>query len=175
MIQGVIRSLSVIFSEIADKIDKPIQPRSIARRVQDFFANVSMDYQQLAVFLLSFMPHHNLTLSVDRTEWDFGQTQVNILCVVASIGKMAVPIYFKMLDNNSGNSHTTDRIALLKSLISIIGRARIEMLVMDREFIGHAWLVWLKKANIPFCVRVPKHHTISLPGGQRWRTEQLID
>jgi hypothetical protein len=38
MIQGVIKSRSVIFSEIADKIDKPIKQSSIERRIQDFFA-----------------------------------------------------------------------------------------------------------------------------------------
>jgi len=91
MIQGITRSRSVIFSEIADKIDKPIQASSIERRIQDFFAKVGLDYQQLAVFLISFVPHSRLTLSIDRTEWDFGKTQVNVLCVVVSIGKMAGP------------------------------------------------------------------------------------
>lgn len=174
MIQGVIRSRSVIFSEIADKIEKPIQSNSIERRIQDFFAKVSFDYQQLAIFLLSFVPHERLTLSIDRTEWDFGQTQVNILCVVVSIGKMAVPIYFEMLDNNSGNSKAADRIELLKSLIDILGQQPIQMLVMDREFIGQAWLSWLKQEDIPFCVRVPKHHKILLPDGECLRAEEVM-
>ena len=72
MVEGVIKSRSVIFSEIADKIDKPIQASSIERRIQDFFSKVSIDYQQLAAFLMSFVPHYQLTLSIDRTEWDFG-------------------------------------------------------------------------------------------------------
>lgn len=174
MLQGLIGSRSVIFSEIADKIEKPIQSSSIERRIQDFFAKVSIDYQQLAVFLLSFVPHERLTLSIDRTEWDFGRTQVNILCVVVSIGKMAVPVYFEMLDNNSGNSKATDRIGLLKSLIEIMGLQRIHMLVMDREFIGQEWLSWLKQEDIPFCVRVPKHHIILLPDGERLRAKEIM-
>ena len=37
MIQGIISSRSVIFSEIADKTDKPIQEMSsVERRIQDF-------------------------------------------------------------------------------------------------------------------------------------------
>jgi len=174
MLQGLICSRSVHFSEIADKINKPIKASSIERRIQDFFAKVSIDYQQLTIFLLSFVPHYQLTLSVDRTEWDFGQTQVNVLCVVVSIGKMAVPVYFEMLDNNSGNSNATDRIKLLKSLISTVGKMRIQMLVMDREFIGQAWLSWLKQESIPFCVRVPKHHTILLPDGQRLKVAEIM-
>ena len=102
------------------------------------------DYTQLALFLLSFLPQRPLVLSIDRTEWDFGRTQVNILCIVASIGKLAVPLYFELLDNNSGNSNARDRISLFKQLISIVDKERIQMLVMDREFIGQRWLKWLK-------------------------------
>ena len=174
MIGGVIKSRSVVFSEISDKIDKPIKVSSLERRIQDFFAKVRFDYTQLAIFLLSFLPQRPLVLSIDRTEWDFGKTQVNILCAVVSIGKMAVPIYFEMLDNKSGNSSAADRITLFKSLIATIGKPRIQMLVMDREFIGHTWLGWLKREKIPFCVRVPKHHSILLTSGERLWAEEVM-
>ena len=173
MIGGLIKSRSVVFSEIADKIDKPIKVSSIERRIQDFFAKVRFDYTQLTVFLLSFLPQRPLVLSIDRTEWNFGQTQINILCVVASIGKLAVPLYFEILDNNSGNSNAGDRINLLKQLLNIVGKERIQMLVMDREFIGQRWLRWLKDEKIPFCVRVPKHHSILLANGQRLWAETV--
>ena len=90
--------------EIADKIDKPIKVSSLERRIQDFFQKVNFDFEQLAVFLLSFVHKQKLILSIDRTEWDYGNCQVNVLCVVVSIGKMGVPLYFEMLDNNSGNT-----------------------------------------------------------------------
>ena len=117
IINSVIKSKSVVFSEIADKMDKDIKVSSIERRIQDFFQKVTVEYQNLAAFLLSFIPHEKLQLCIDRTEWDFGKTQVNILCIVASIGKMAVPIYFELLDNNSGNSGWEDRIEILKKII----------------------------------------------------------
>ncbi len=174
LIQGLISSRSVIFSEIADKIDKDIKPESIERRIQDFFQKVSIEYQQLAVFLLSFVHHKDLILSIDRTEWDFGKTQVNVLCVVASIGKMAVPLYFELLDNKSGNSNWRDRQQVLASLLAVVGKDRIGMLLMDREFIGQKWLLWLKRRGIPFCVRVPKHHTILFADGYRTTAVQLL-
>lgn len=174
LLEGIIKSRSVVFSEIADKIDKDIKTSSIERRIQDFFQKVSIEYQQLAVFLLSFVHHDKLELSIDRTEWDFGKTQVNILCVVVSIGKMAVPLYFEMLDNNSGNSNWEDRKSVLKALISAIGKDRIRILLMDREFIGQKWLSWLKRNEISFCVRVPKHHSILFSDGYRTRAEELL-
>lgn len=165
LIEGIIKSRSVHFSEIADKIDKPIKTSSIERRIQDFFEKVSFDYRQLGVFLLSFIHHDKVLLSIDRTEWDYGETQINILCVVVSIGKMAVPLYFEQLDNNSGNSSGEDRISLFQELISLIGKARIEKVVMDREFIGNKWLRWLKTNKLSFCVRVPKHHKLLFGNG----------
>lgn len=174
LLVGIIKSRSVLFSEIADKMEKSIQLSSIERRIQDFFLQVSFDYSQLMVFFLSFVHHYQLRLSIDRTEWDFGKTQINILCVVVSIGKMAVPLHFELLDNKSGNSNSTDRIALFKKLIDQVGLHRIDLVIMDREFIGHKWLRWLKKQGIAFCVRVPKHHKITLVDGSRWTAEELL-
>lgn len=175
LIKGVIKSRSVIFSEIADKVDRDIKTSSIERRIQDFFQKVNFDYENLALFLLSFIHHNQLELSIDRTEWDFGKTQINILCVVVSIGKMGVPLYFELLDNNSGNSNWEDRIKLLKTLIKVIGKERIRILLMDREFIGHKWLSWLKQEKIPFCVRVPKHHSILMADGTRKTAVELLE
>lgn len=175
MLEGIIKSRSVIFSEIADKIESSAKVESIERRIQAFFKEVVIDYSQLMLFFLSFIHHEKLTLSIDRTEWDFGKTQINVLCVVVSIGKMAVPLYFEMLDNNSGNSNYKDRIELFKKIIRVIGKERISVLIMDREFIGYKWLFWLKEEHIPFCVRVPKHHRITLNDGTRIKAEQLVE
>jgi hypothetical protein len=149
LINGVIKSRSVVFSEIADKIDIDIKAKSIERRIQDFFQKVSFGYNALGIFLFSFIHHDELELSIDRTEWDFGQVQVNILCVVASIGKMAVLLYFEMLDNNSGNSNWKDRIKILESLIKIIGKERIGIILTDREFIGHTSIQCFQKRIKP--------------------------
>lgn len=175
MIEGIIKSRSVIFSEIADKIDKPIKEESIERRIQDFFQKVSIDFLRLGALMLSFVHHKKVLLSIDRTEWDFGGTQINILCAVVSVGRMAVPIYFEMLDNKSGNSSAQDRISLFKSLVSIIGKDRIEAVVMDREFIGNQWLSWLAKERIAFCARVPKSHKITFVDGERCSAEELME
>lgn len=174
MISGIIKSRSVVFPEIADKMDLPIKVESIERRIQDFFQKVTINYEQLLAYFLCFVHHDRLKLSIDRTEWDFGETQINILCVIVSIGKMGVPLYFEMLDNNSGNSNTTDRIDLFKRIIKQIGVDRIEVVIMDREFIGQKWLSWLKKKGIDFCVRVPKHHKIMLADGDFIKSEEYL-
>lgn len=174
MVMSLIKCRSVLFYEIAESMDKSVKTSSVERRIQDFFQKVDINYSQLVLFLLSFIHHEKMVLSIDRTEWDYGKTQVNILCVVASIGKMAVPLYFEMLDNNSGNSGAPERISLFESLLEKIGVERIEMLVMDREFVGMNWLKWLKAQEIPFCVRVPKNHKVSLKDGGCFYVEELL-
>ena len=175
LVGSMIKSRSVIFSELADKIDREALPSSIERRIQDFFQKVDFDYEQLLVLLICFVPHEKVILSIDRTEWDRGSTQYNILCVIASVGKMGVPLYFEMLDNKSGNSNSADRIRVLQHIVNTLGQDRITYLVMDREFIGHKWLRWLKQKGIRFCVRVPKHHSILFADGQRTTAEELLD
>ena len=175
VIGGMIKSRSVLFGEIAYQVDRPIKTESIERRLQDFFEKVNFDYPALMIYFLSFVHHERLMLSIDRTEWDFGKTQINVLCVIVSIGKMGVPLYFEMLDNNSGNSNSKNRIELFEQIINTIGKERIAWVVMDREFIGHKWLKWLKSQKIDFCVRVPKSHKISLLGGEILKAKELLE
>jgi len=174
IVQGVISGRSVLFSEIAHHIDHDIQESSKERRIQDFFQKSKFNYDQLCLFLLSFIPKEKLTLSIDRTEWDFGKTQINILSVFVQIGKMGIPLHFEMLDNNSGNSNYEDRIDLIDRIITLIGIDRIDVIVMDREFIGHKWLRWLKDKQIPFCVRVPKHHKLITSCGMKLTASELV-
>lgn len=175
LVGAMVKSRSVIFSELADKIEREAMPSSIERRIQDFFQKVEFDYQKLLVLLACFIPHERVVLSIDRTEWDRGSKQYNILCVIASVGKMGVPLYFEMLDNNSGNSNSEDRIKVIKRVIAVLGAERISYLVMDREFVGHKWLRWLKKEGIRFCVRVPKHHSILFADGERTFAEPMLE
>lgn len=174
IVKGLIKSRSVVFSELGDKMDKAILPASVERRLQDFFQKVELDYEQLLVLLACFVPHEKIRLSIDRTEWDRGKQQYNILCIIASVGKMGVPLYFEMLDNRSGNSNAEDRIKVLKKVVQVFGLQRIEVLCMDREFIGKQWLRWLKEQQIDFCVRVPKHHLITFNDGSTHSAQALL-
>ena len=40
MVEGIIKSRSVIFSEIADKMTRPVKAESLERRIQDFFQKI---------------------------------------------------------------------------------------------------------------------------------------
>jgi predicted SPOUT superfamily RNA methylase MTH1 len=47
----------------------------------------------------------------------------------------ALPVFWSVLDK-AGNSHTAERIALLKRFIAVFGVNNIAALLADREFVG---------------------------------------
>jgi hypothetical protein len=103
-----------------------IQVKSIIHRLEDFFREVSFDYEQVALLLFFCLGGKGkIRLCMDRTEWDFGSCQVNILMIIACNGSRHVPLYWELLDNKSGNSNATDRINLLEKVINLVGVSRI--------------------------------------------------
>lgn len=171
---GLIDSKKVQFNEIALHIASEAKPASIERNIQSFFKDYEFDYERVCLLLLLFLPKGKLTLSIDRTEWDFGQYQCNILMIVAQNGSIGIPLYWALLDNNSGNSSCTDRCNLLAKLIKVIGKERIGLIVGDREFVGLSWVKYLKMNGINFCMRLPKSHLVTLRNGEVYSISELL-
>ena len=83
----------------------PLNRRRTRRGFRIFFRKTDLNYLVLAQLLLSLLPAQGkVRLCLDRTEWDFGQCQVNILLVTVGRGTFQVPLYWELLDNRSGNS-----------------------------------------------------------------------
>ena len=170
---SMIKTRSVQFCEVAQALNDEVKASSNEVRIQDFFREVSLDYEQVALLLAMFLPKRGkVTLCIDRTEWDFGKCQVNILMIIVRCRHISIPLYWELLDNNSCNSNTDDRIDLLKKCIQLLG-GRIGLFLGDREFIGHRWLKFLKDQGIRFCVRVPRHHKITRQIGLNEHTHTL--
>lgn len=173
-VAGLIKSRNVQFCQVAQHLNDEVQTASNEVRIQDFFREVNLNYQSVALLLLSLLPNkQKLRLCIDRTEWDFGVHRVNILIVVVSSGEITVPLYWEMLDNNSGNSSCQQRNDLLGLCIDLIGPERIGLVIGDREFVGHRWLKYLKDKGIRFVMRLPKHHKIHRLDARIQTIEQL--
>lgn len=175
---ALIKTRKVHFCELAQVLNNEVKASSNETRIEDFFREVPLNYEQMALLLAMFLPRRGkVTLCIDRTEWDFGKCQVNILMIIVRCKGMTIPLYWELLDNKSGNSSTDDRIALLKQCIQLLGAKRIGLFLADREFIGHRWFVYLKKHKIHFCVRIPKHHKITRfyhVNGEEEKVEELL-
>jgi len=104
---GLIKSRKVQFCEVAQHLNEETKDICNEVRIQDFFRQVALDYEQVALLLCLFLKQkEKIRLCIDRTEWDFGKCQVNILMVLACQGAVQVPLYWELLDNKSGNSST---------------------------------------------------------------------
>lgn len=160
-ILALIKSRKVQFCETATCLNSQVKDSSNETRIQDFYREVNLDYDQLALlFLCVFPSHQKLDIIIDRTEWDFGKYQCNILMVIISNRVINIPLYWELLDNKSGNSSTQNRIDLLSKCLQILLPSRISIVLGDREFVGHQWFKYLKDNKICFCFRIPKHHQI---------------
>ena len=111
-------------------------------------ANFTMELVSKLIFNL-LPKKENLTLIMDRTNWKFGEVNINILMIGISYKNVAIPLLFKMLDKQ-GNSHTEERIALMEKFIRWFGVNCIDCLLADREFVGDNWIGFLNEHRIRF-------------------------
>lgn len=170
---GLIKSRKVHFCEVAEHLNDNTKAECNEVRNQDFFRQVELNCEQAVMLLCLFLPRRGkVRLCIDRAEWDFGKCKVNILMVLASQGNIQVPLYWSMLDNNSGNSSTQDRVGVVAKCLNLLGN-RIGLLVADREFVGHKWLKYLKQKGISYCVRMPKHHRLERLDGRVQQAQEL--
>jgi hypothetical protein len=106
---------------------------------------------------------------MDRTNWKFGETNLNILTVGIVHKGIAYPIAWKLLDKR-GNSNTDERIEIMENVMTIIPSHSIQHLLADREFVGNEWFGWLEHQYISFVIRVRNNFIVEIDG-----VEQRVD
>lgn len=113
----------------------------------------------VARLILNFLEGPVL-LALDRTNWNFGKFEINILVLSAVYKGCSFPLFWTFLPHK-GCSSQDDRINLIKVFLEEFGADRIEALVADREFIGPEWLNFLDKNGVTFHVRL-RNNTLSI-------------
>ena len=100
---------------------------------------------------------------MDRTNWKFGRKHINFLVISIIAGNVSIPLVWKVLPQKRkrGNSNTAQRIALMNRLLRIIPVADIDVLTMDREFVGEKWFKYLNKRKIGFIARIKMNCKLS--------------
>ena len=166
---GVAESKSVLLSELATRLPGNATTTSKFRRLQDFFCEVLLDFNAVAVFLMGIvgkLTNQPLTLAMDRTNWEARGNDVNILVLSVCLGDVGLPIFWIDL-RMAGNSDTSCRVSVVSQFIELFGVDRIYVLVGDREFIGEDWFSWLIAENIPFVMRLRENILLSSARGYK--------
>lgn len=151
---GLTKAMSVNLFKVATNMPGNIKIQSKYRKLQRFFSQVSIDFSQLANFIINQISNATLhTIILDRTNWEFGKKHINILMLSIAWYGISIPLLWINL-NRPGNSKTMDRIKIVQRLIDLIGIRKILCLVADREFIGGDWFKWLNQSSIKFVIRL---------------------
>lgn len=154
---------TVTFEKLASAFESSTNPKSSLRRIQRFMANYSLDSDLIARFIYGLLPKKdNLILSIDRTNWKFGQTNINIFMLGIVYKGVAFPLLFTMLDKR-GNSNSQERIDLVNRFIKLFGKDVIESIVADREFVGDRWLEFLNIKKIKYYIRIRNNFKVEIP------------
>lgn len=83
---------------------------------------------------------------MDRTNWKFGDVNINVLVLGIAYDHMSFPILFRLLQKRA-YSNFKERINIMERFIRLFGRDSIKCLVADREFVGNEWFKWLNDST----------------------------
>ena len=114
-------------------------------------------------------------LALDRTNWKYGERNINILMLAVVYKGGAIPLVWKLLDKR-GNSNQGERLSLVRGLKRVLSAERwasIRCLTMDREFDGSKWLSELDDMKLAFVLRIKKSVLIE-NGGKNRKAHRLF-
>ena len=153
----------VCFEKLASGFENSCGSDSSLRRIQRFMADYSLDKDLIARLIFALLPHEPpYSIAIDRTNWKFGQTDINILVLAIVYKGVAFPILFKLMPKR-GNSNTTERIQIINHYIRLFGKKSILYLVADREFIGEHWIDYLNFNQIEYHIRIRDNFWVKNP------------
>lgn len=163
------RTVSLVW--LARHSAPPVKAESVYRRFQRFFAECVLPASKIGglILALSPKPANGWVLAMDRTNWKFGKSHINILVVTVILNGVGLPIAWRMLPKKTkrGNSNQLHRVSLMKQVIAILPVSDIRALTMDREFVG-SWLSWLRIMNVPYVVRVKANTLVGGVPADMW-------
>jgi len=150
--------------KLAQDLSSAAKFESNLRRIQRFFAEFIVDSDLIAKIVFSMLPTEPpYRLSLDRTNWKFGATNINILMISVCHQGVGIPLIWTML-HKRGNSNEQERKELLDRYIKLFGYGSIESIGADREFIGDSWIGDLIEKGIRFFIRIKENMWVNVPG-----------
>lgn len=155
-------------ARVALALKAGVKTASNYRRIQRFLAAFRFDFDAFARLLLGLLPQQSGHIVViDRTQWHFGHTPVNVLMIGIAFKGIAFPICWQVLAKE-GSSSAEEGMTLLRQVLRLVPPEDIRAVLADREFIGEPWLTFLYERDIPFVIRLRKRRRLALgdPNGQ---------
>lgn len=162
---------------LASLFPSEAQIASRYQRIRRFFGHFALAEADLVSIVLRLADKAGtkapFVLAFDRTEWHLGRSVVNVFLLGIVVGRVVFPLTWLLLDK-AGSSNTSERIAVLKRGVALLGKERIAFVVGDREFASEALLAWLCHEGISFRLRLRHDYLIANGHGEAVRGEWLF-
>ena len=162
LIIGLVNARTVNLSHLASQCSGSAQIAYSYRRLQRFFQYVTLEGDWLALAVVRLLKlKAPWVLCLDRTNWQIGRHEVNILMLAIATQRFRIPLMWTVLDK-AGASNQCERIVLMRRYLALFGSGSIAWLLADREFIGGRWIKFLLENNVLFAIRVKEPHYTTL-------------
>ncbi len=167
---------TVSLHKLASAMPTAVERDSNLRRIQRFIAHYALSLDIVARMIFSLLPaKEGLVLSMDRTNWKFGDFNINILMLGVTYKGIAFPLIFSLMPKG-GNSNWKERRDIMERFIRLFGHECIDCLVADREFVGKDWIGWLNRNRIRYYIRIRQNFWLIKPStGEKVRAWWLFN
>ena len=125
-IKSLIIVRTVTMSTLSSALNPAVYPESNDKRLKRFFSEIKLDKSSYGKLVLKLLPQaRSYVLSLDRTNWQVGCININILMLGICYKGIAIPLAWKLLDKQ-GNSSTRERLDLLDEVLAYLAVSNID-------------------------------------------------
>lgn len=166
LLPTLIQTRSVNLRKLACGLPDLTNIDSQYRRLQRFFSSglCPSVFTRLIIDKL-VVAGQPLLLVLDRTHWQLGQTDLNLLCLGLVFQGVSIPLMSLSLQR-PGNSHTRERKQVMRQALAYL-KGSTCCLLADREFIGKDWFRFLlRQRDVSFIIRIRCNGWVTLDDGQ---------
>lgn len=149
---------TVNLSELAVGFESKAHVDSRYKRLVRFFRQFEFNYEQLAYWVVEqfFASQSKLTLIIDRTNWFWGSSKINVLMLAIAYEGVAIPVCWELLDK-AGIASAAEHQRILERFVQLFGKERIATVLGDREFASGELFGWFNEQGIPFHIRIKEN------------------
>jgi len=142
-------------------IDGSLTDRSAYNKLVKFFSTGKSEIILQGIFrlvvMLIWLGDKEAILLIDRTNWQFGKTKINLLVIGIVYKGVLIPLVWQDL-KKKGNSNSTERLALVDKFLAWWQQTGLDLpqlhIVGDREFIGYKWIYGLEDRGLKYVMRL---------------------
>ncbi len=171
---ALIQVRTVNLTEIAVCFEGRACVASNYKRIQRFLRFFEIELPETARLIIALMNlEPPFVLCLDRTEWQFGRSWLNVLMISIATDSVSVPLLWLVLEKK-GCSNNGERKQLLEEYLTVFGAESIKYLCADREFADKEFLKYLHEKQISFRIRLKQNAQITDKRGKRMRAGKLL-